>query len=251
MADKIDKIIEKKENFSEYRRGMKNGIPICLGYFAVSFSLGLAAGRSGFDVFSASLSSLLLNASAGGYALFSAFAGGVGYLQTALSIAVANMRYLLMSCALSEKLDGRTKAWHRVLFGFAVTDEMFSIGIMQSKKLNPYFYLGMMTLAVPGWCVGTGVGVAVGNIIGVKLQSALGVSLYGMFIASIIPAAKRNIKIAAVVMTSAILSLGFSLMPILGSLSESIRVIILTVIIAACAAILFPIKEEEESTNEH
>lgn len=249
MADKIDKIIEKKENFSEYKRGMKNGIPICLGYFAVSFSLGLAAGRAGFDVFSASLSSLLLNASAGGYALFSAFAGGVGYLQTALSIAVANMRYFLMSCALSGKLDGRTKNWHRVLLGFAVTDEMFGIGIMQSRKLNPYFYLGMMTLAVPGWCVGTGVGVAVGNIIGTKLQSALGVSLYGMFVASVVPTAKRNAKIAAVVLTSAIFSLVFSLLPILSTLSESIRVIILTVIIATGAAILFPIKEE--NANEH
>lgn len=246
MTGNIDKIIEKKENFSEYRRGLKNGIPICLGYLAVSFSLGLAAGRSGLGVIPASLSSLLLNASAGGYALFSVIAASGGYIQTAASVAIANLRYLLMSCALSEKLDGCTRLWQRLLMGFAVTDEMFAIGVMQSRKLNPWFYLGMMSLAVPGWCSGTALGVAVGNVIGTRLQSALGVSLYGMFVASVMPPAKRSAKVAAVVCASALLSLVCSFVPVIKDMSESVRVIILTVIVACAAAVLFPIKEEKE-----
>lgn len=240
-------VLERKSNMSEYRRGVKSGVPICLGYIAVSFSLGLAARRAGLSVLSASVSSLLLNASAGEYALFSVISEGGSMAQAAVAELVANMRYFLMSCALSEKLDrNKTGIVHRLVMGLAVTDEMFSIGVMQAKALNPWFYFGMMSVAVPGWCVGTGLGAAVGNIIGSRLQSALGVSLYGMFIASVIPVSVNNKKVAAVVIFSALLSMLMSFVPLFSGIPESVKVILLTVLIAVIAALVFPIKEKND-----
>ena len=241
----LKKILDRKENKSEYLRGLKSGLPICLGYLAVSFSLGIGAKSAGLTPIGASVASLLLNASAGEYALFSVIAGCGGYIQAALAEFVANMRYILMSCALSAKLDyGKTKLWHRLVIGVAVTDEMFGLGVMQCRPLNPYFYLGMMSAAMPGWCIGTGIGVAVGNIIGARLQSALGVSLYGMFLASIVPPSIKDKKIAAVVILSAALSAAAAYLPMLREISESVRIMILTVAVAAAAALVFPIKEE-------
>ena len=176
-----------------FLNGMKMGVPIGLGYFAVSFSLGISAKNAGLTALEAAFASLLLNASAGEYALFTLIAAGASFFEVAMMELVANARYLLMSCALSQKLSDGARLPHRLMIGVAVTDEMFGASISRPEKVTPAYYFGMMAVAMPCWSLGTALGVAVGSILPAMVVSALSVSLYGMFLACIIPEAKRNL----------------------------------------------------------
>ncbi len=231
---------------SDYISGLKMGIPIGIGYLAVSFSLGITAKNAGLTGFQAALTSLLLNASAGEYAAFALIAANAGYFETALMELIANARYFLMSCALSQKLSDKAGLLHRMIIGVAVTDEMFGVSMSRLDKISPFFYFGMMSLSMPCWSLGTYLGVVVGNVLPENVVSALSVGLYGMFLASIIPPARKNKIILAIVAVSMLMSLVCSLLPLLSQLSEGVRTIILTVVIAGAAAILFPVKEEED-----
>ena len=133
-----------------FLNGLKMGIPICLGYFAVSFSLGISAKNAGLSAFQAGFASILLNASAGEYALFTLIASNAGYIEVALMELVANARYLLMSCALSQKLSNEARLPHRLFIGIAITDEMFGASISRPEKVSPLYYFGMMSVAMPG-----------------------------------------------------------------------------------------------------
>lgn len=234
---------EKGKNFSN---GFKMGIPIGLGYLAVSFSLGITAKKAGLSGFQAALMSLLANASAGEYAAFTLIALNASYFELAIMELVANARYLLMSCALSQKFNEKTKLYHRLLIGVAVTDEMFGVSISRIHKVSPYFYFGMMSAAMPCWSLGTYLGVAVGNILPQSIVSALGVGLYGMFLASIIPPAKNNKVILGTIVVSMILSFMLFKIPLTSQIPEGTRIIILTVVISCALALLFPIKEKQE-----
>ncbi len=230
-----------------YKKGIKDGIPIALGYFAVSFALGIMAKKAGLKVFEAMLSSFLLNASAGGYACFEQIAEKSPYIVAMGMIIIANARYLLMSCAISQKLPSDIPFFHRLLVAFDVTDEIFAISVSVKGKLNPFYNYGTMTVAIPGWTLGTGLGVIMGNILPGSVVSALGVGLYGMFLAIIIPPAKKDRVIAGIVVISMLSSLIFAATPHLKNIDSGITVIILTVIISLTAAILFPIKEDKDA----
>lgn len=232
-----------------FLNGMKMGIPIGLGYFAVSFSLGISAKNAGLNVLQAALASLMLNASAGEYALFTLIATGASFFEVALMELVANARYLLMSCALSQKLSGEARLPQRLIIGVAVTDEMFGASISRPEKVSPVYYFGMMSVAVPCWSIGTALGVAVGSILPTMVVGALGVSLYGMFLACIIPEGKRNKIVLGFIVVSFILSFSASIIPIIKGISEGTRIIVLTVIISTVAALLFPIKDESEEPS--
>lgn len=231
-------------NKSCMAKGIRDGVPIALGYFAVAFSLGIAARNAGLTAFQAMLTSLLNNASAGEFAAFTLIGAGAGYLEVALMTLVTNARYLLMSCALSQKIDPATPLLPRLVIGFDVTDEIFGVSVAFPGKLNPFYTYGVMLVALPGWALGTYFGVLMGNALPVRLVSALSVSLYGMFIAIIIPPARKNRVIAALVAASMILSWLFATVEIFHFLSEGARVILLTVAISAFAAWKFPIREE-------
>lgn len=228
-----------------YKKGLRDGIPIALGYFAVAFTLGIVAKKAGFTALQAGLATGLTNASAGGYAGFTLIAAGAGYFEVALTELIVNARYLLMSCALSQKLSPDTSILHRLLVAFDVTDEIFGISVSVTGTLNPFYNYGAMTVAIPGWALGTVFGVITGNILPASLVSALGVGLYGMFLAIIIPPAKKNKVIAGLVIISMAASLAFAKLPVISSVSSGMRVIILTVVISLAAALLFPVKEEE------
>lgn len=234
-----------KENTKWYRKGIKDGIPICLGYFAVSFTLGIMAKKAGLTAVQAMLLAGLTNASAGGYAAFSIIAASSGYIEMAITQLIVNARYLLMSSALSQKLSPKTSTLHRALIAFDVTDEVFGISVAVKGDLNPFYNYGAMTVAIPGWALGTFFGVVMGNVLPLSLVSALSVGLYGMFLAIIIPPARKNKVIAGAVLIAMALSFAFSKLPLLSSISEGMRVIILTVVISLLAALLFPVKEEE------
>ena len=240
--------MNRMQNKYYYLKGIKVGMPICLGYLAVSFTLGITAKNAGMTAWQAMLTSLTVNASAGQYAGFTVIAASSGYLEMAIMELVANARYLLMSCSLSQKLGPETGLFHRLLIGFDVTDEIFGVSVSVPEKLNPFYNYGMMTVAIPGWALGTFLGVVMGNILPASVVSALSVGLYGMFIAIIIPPARKNKILAMLITVSMAASFLFAKLPLFASMSSGIKTIILTVVIAGIAAVLFPVKEEK--TNE-
>jgi len=189
-------------------------------------------------------------ASAGGYAGFAAIAAGATYLELAVTELIVNARYLLMSFALSQKLSPKTSVLHRLIMSFGVTDEIFGISVSVEDKLNPFYNYGAMSVSIPGWSFGTFLGVIMGNILPPSLVSALSVGIYGMFLAIIIPPARKNKVILGLVIISMALSLAFTVIPVINLLSSGLRVIVLTVAISLGAAIIFPIKEEEEENEE-
>lgn len=231
-------------NRKQFFRGVRTGIPIALGYLAVGFTLGITAKNAGLTAFQSGLTSLLVSASAGQYAAFTMMAAQSGYLEIAIMEAVTNARYILMSCALSQRLPENTRTWHRLTMGLAVTDEIFGMAIAEEEKLNPYYYFGMMGIAVPGWALGTFLGTSVGNILPTSVVSALSVGLYGMFLAVIIPASKKNRIILGVVVVSMAASFALEVIPWFAAIASGTRTILLTVVIASAAALLFPVKEE-------
>jgi len=235
----------KPNNKLAFSNGMRDGVPIGLGYFAVAFTLGIAAKNAGLNAWQSFIVSLTNNASAGEYAGFTMIAANATYLEMAVMILVANARYLLMSCALSQKLDSKTPLFHRMLIGFDVTDEIFGICINVKDKLNPYYAYGAMAVAIPGWSIGTYIGVLMGNVLPDSIVSALSVGLYGMFIAIIIPPARQNKVILLLVIISMLASTLFTVLPYLNALPSGTVVILLTIVISSVAAILFPVKEEE------
>ena len=227
------------------RNGMKDGLPIALGYFAVSFTLGITARSAGFSALQALLASVTNNASAGEYAAFAIIAAGGTYFEVAVMTLIANARYLLMSCALSQKLPPDTPLRHRLLIAYDVTDEIFGISVARPGKLNPWYTYGAMLVAIPGWGLGTMLGVVMGNILPARLVSALSVGLYGMFLAIVIPPARKSRVIAALVGVSFLLSFALSAWPLLSGISSGVKTIVLTAAISLAAAVLFPVKEED------
>ena len=226
--------------------GMRDGFPIALGYFAVSFSLGIAARHAGFTPMQGFLASLLNNASAGEYAAFTLVAAQATYLEVAIITLIANARYLLMSCALAQKFSPGTPFFHRLIIAYDVTDELFGITIARPGILNPYYTYGAILLAAPAWAGGTACGIIAGNALPLRAVSALSVALYGMFLAIIIPPARKSKIVAALVAISFALSFVCNYLPGVSSLSEGTRTISLTVIISGAAAILFPVKQADE-----
>ena len=228
---------------------MKAGVPIALGYFAVSFSLGIAAKSVGLTPFQGFLASLLNSASAGEYALFSLIGAGASLIELFFVTLVANGRYLLMSCALGQKFSEDTPLIHRIGVGFYITDEIFSLSITTPGKLNPFLNYGAIAVAVPAWSVGTALGVIAGNILPASLVSALSVALYGMFIACFLPPAKQNRILLCAIPCCFFLSYIAFRMPVIGDLSEGTRAVILTVVIATILAVAFPLKDEAEEAD--
>ncbi len=230
-----------------FRRGLKDGLPIALGYLAVSFSLGIAAKNAGMTAWQTTLMSLTNNTSAGEFAALSVIGAGAPYLEMAVTQLIINLRYLLMSAALSQKLDPGLPLIHRLLVGFEVTDEVFGVSIAVDGRLNPYYTYGMMCMAIPGWALGSCLGVVMGNALPARIVSALSLALYAMFLAIIVPPARKSRVLAGVILVAMAASLACSLLPVLRGISSGMRIIILTVVIAGVAAYFFPIKEDENA----
>lgn len=172
---------QRAERRRVFLAGVRDGVPIGLGYLAVAFSLGIAARNAGLNAFQGFLISLLNNASAGEYAAFTVIAADSGFLEMALITLITNARYLLMSCSLSQKFSPDTPLYHRLLVGYDVTDELFGIAIARPGYLDPFYSYGAFLPAIPGWAIGTALGVTAGSILPARLVSALSVALFGMF----------------------------------------------------------------------
>ncbi len=229
-----------------FRAGVRDGIPIALGYFVVSFTLGIAARTAGISPFAGFLMSLFNNASAGEYAAITVIGEDSPYIELAIITLVANARYLLMSCVLSQRFAPDASIWHRIFVGFDVTDEIFGISVARPGKLNPYYNYGAMAVALPGWSVGTALGIIAGNALPPAAVSALSVALYGMFLAIIVPPARYSRSVGIFVALAFAASLAASILPGVSSLSGGTRTILLTVVLAAVAAWMYPVEDEDD-----
>ncbi|MBQ6718006.1 MAG: AzlC family ABC transporter permease [Clostridia bacterium] len=231
--------------FTLFKRGFRNGIPIFLGYLAVSFTFGIAARDAGLTSFQAVLISATNLTSAGQFAALGIIATQASYIEMALTQLVINLRYCLMSSSLSQRFDEKMKPHHRFFIAFGVTDEIFGVSSAYlQENVPPAYCYGLIAASWPGWVLGTALGCLSGSILPASVLSALGVALYGMFIAIIVPPTKNNRVLLGIVIISMLLSLVFAITPILKGISSGFRVIILTIIIAGAAAYFFPVEEE-------
>ena len=229
-------------NKEVFKLGLKDGLPIGLGYFAVAFSLGIVASLAGLTAFQGFIASLTTEASAGEYVAFKIMEAKGSYIELILVTIITNARYLLMSTAISQRFREDMAFKHRLFMGHTITDELFAITIARPGKINPYYSYGAMSIACVLWALGTALGITMGNVLPANIVSALSVALYGMFLAAIIPPAKKDKIIAGVIVVSFIVSLLFDYLPF--SISSGTKTIILTLLIAGGAALLFPVKEE-------
>ena len=227
-----------------FAKGLKDGIPIAMGYLAVAFTIGIAAGNIGMNAVQSFLMSLGMVASAGEYAAVILIGSAAGVLEMIATTFIINLRYFLMSCSLSQKLSKDEPMWKRMLLAWFVTDELFGISSAVEGHLNPVYTYGAALVSVSGWCLGTVLGVIVGDVLPMRLSSAMSVALYGMFLAIIIPPARKSRFMAVLVIVSMALSYVFSKAPVLSDISEGFRIIILTVLIAGAAAFIRPAGEE-------
>ncbi len=231
------------DNAENYRRGLIDGLSIAIGYFAVSFTLGINASSAGIKWYQSALMSALNYTSAGQAAAIDIMAEGGSVWVLVASTLVINLRYLLMSAALAVRLSPSTGIGKRMLMAMGVTDEIFGIASSRKYPLNPMYNVGAMSVACPGWVLGTALGGVMGEILPSVLTSALSLALYAMFLAIIIPPAKENPVIAVAVVISMLLSLAFEKIDVLSGISSGMKVIIITIVVASLAAIFFPVKE--------
>lgn len=241
--------LKEKSNREIFANGFKDGLPIGLGYFAVAFSLGIAARTAGLDFFQSALVSLLCNASAGEYAGFTTIAACATYIEIAIITLIANARYMLMSCALSQKIDPKMSFFHRFFIAFDITDELFAINIARPGYLNPVYAYGAMLIAMPMWSLGTAFGNLAGNLLPVSLVSAFSVALYGMFLAVIIPPSRKSKVLAGLILICFGASWMAANMPYISALSDGTRTIILTVLLSSVAAVIFPQPTTEKEVD--
>ncbi len=241
----------KINNKQAFRDGMRDGFPIGLGYLAVSFSLGIAARNIGLDAFQAFLTSLLCNASAGEYAGISLIGASAAYIEVAVMTLIVNARYLLMSCAMSQRMNPKTGLFHRLVMSFYITDELFAVSIARPGYLNPYYTYGAVLTASPLWAIGTALGAIAGNLLPLRLVSAFSVALYGMFLAVIIPPARKNKILALIIVFCFAVSFAATYLPVISDISAGTRTIVITVVISSAAALIFPKKQDNEEDTEN
>ena len=231
---------------SIFTTGLRDGIPIALGYLAVSFSFGIAAVAAGLSPLEAILISMTNLTSAGQFAGIGIITAGGSYFELALSQFVINLRYSLMGISLSQKLDKSFTSPKRAVLGHALTDEFFGVRVSRTKPVTPLYFLGLATLPYIGWSLGTALGAVFGELLNPTLRDALSVAIYGMFIAIIIPEAKNSLKTAFIILLAVAISCVICYVPVFGFISDGFSIIICAVIASVIGALLFPVKEDTD-----
>ena len=233
--------------WKEYQFGVQTGLPVGMGYFSVSFGFGAMAAAQGLKALDATLISITNLTSAGQFAGLTLIVAGATLWEMVLTQLVINSRYALMSLALSQRMGERIGLLPRLLIAFFNTDEIFALAMARVEPLTVPFLLGLGTLPPIGWTLGTLCGALAGSVLPVSIRAALGVMLYGMFIAIVVPPAKKEARILAAAVLALILSSLFAWVPALKTVSAGISIVICTVAAAAVCAALFPVREEEEA----
>lgn len=231
-----------------FAAGIKDGIPICLGYISVAFTFGITAALGGLPTWAAVLMSMTNVTSAGQFAGISLIFSGASMFEMALTQLIINLRYALMSFSLSQKLDSTFTLKSRLLVSFINTDEVFAVAAGQKGEVSkPYMY-GLILTPYLGWAGGTLLGGLAGEFLPQSVLSALGIAIYGMFIAIVVPVARSSKSVFAVVAFSVALSCLFNFTPYLKNISSGFIIIICTLIAAGIGAVLFPVKDDSDET---
>lgn len=239
--------MERIENNS-FKRGLIKGIPIALGYFPVSFTFGVMATSGGLSPWLAIVISMTNLTSAGQFAGTKLIMAGASYIEIALTTFVINIRYMLMSLALSQKIR-KTPLWERLIFSFGITDETFAVAAVEPGKLGARYMYGLISTPYVGWALGTFVGAFAAGIMPKMLHEAMGIALYGMFLAIIIPPAKKSRAIVVTILMAAALMCMFYYIKIFAFISSGFQIIIVTIVTAGLAAWLFPRRDENEGVD--
>lgn len=231
----------------EFTQGLRDGVPIALGYFSVSFSFGILAVGGGLTIFQGTLTSLTNVTSAGQFAGLQIIVAGGTLLEMAATQFIINLRYALMSLSLSQKLSENVTFIERLLIAFANTDEIFAVAMGRQASLTFPYMAGLQILPIIGWTAGTAVGAAAGSVLPAAVTSALNVALYGMFIAVVVPAARKARPVLLVVILAAVMSSIIYYVPAFSGISAGMSIIICTVAASLAGAVLFPVPEEEDA----
>ena len=227
-------------------RGLRHGIPIALGYLSVSFAFGIQAVQAGLSPFQALLISMTNVTSAGQLAGIELIAAGAGLTEMALTQLTINLRYALMSISLSQRLDGSMGTLQRLIFSFCNTDEIFAVASAQPERLNKAYCYGLMIGPWLGWSLGTILGAVAGSLLPEFFRTALGIAIYGMFLAIILPPSRKSRPVRIVVLVSAALAVAFRYLPGLDRVPAGYVIICCAVAAACLGALLFPVEEEGE-----
>ncbi|MBE7001753.1 MAG: AzlC family ABC transporter permease [Ruminococcaceae bacterium] len=229
----------------EFFFGMRAGMPVCVGYFSVSFGFGAMAIAQGLRIWQAVLISASNLTSAGQFAGLTVIAAGAAIIEMILTQVVINSRYALMSLALGQRLGHNVGIGMRMMVAFFNTDEVFALGMSRGKQLTGSFFVGTGVIAALGWISGTALGAIAGSLLPESIRMALGVMLYGMFIAVVVPQAKAEKPILIAVLLALIFSCLFAWVPGLNKVSGGLAIVICTVLAASVCALLFPVQDEE------
>ena len=230
---------------NSFKKGLTDGLPIGLGYLAVSFSFGILAVAGGLNVWQATLISMTTITSAGQFAGLTIMLSGGSVIEMIVSQFVINLRYSLMSISMSQHIDDTMNLPRKLFFGEFHTDEIFAVGMGRPEKLGHRYFLGVIIAPYIGWSLGTFLGAVCGEILPAMITNALGVALYGMFIAIIVPPMKHSWKVATVVAISVVMSVCFTYVPFLKNISAGFAIIICAVTASVFGAIVFPVKDDE------
>ncbi len=230
---------------SVFLHGVRDGIPIALSYYVVAFSLGIIAGSAGMEALLGFVSSFFTRASAGEYSVYTLMAASATYAEVVGMSIVANLRYFLMGTVLSQKFDACTSYIKRIFVSLCITDEVFGISIAYPGYLTPAYTFGAALVSTIFWAAGTASGIIAGDVLPANIVSALSVALYGIFISIVIPPSRADKAVAVAVVGSFVLSGLCAVMPLVRELSGGTRIIILTMLISAVAAIVKPVGDEE------
>ncbi len=240
----------EKTKSQHFKEGLHDGLPIGMAYFAVSFSLGIAAHNAGMNSVQGFFMSLLTIASAGEYAGINALARQSSYLALALLILITNSRYLLMSTVMSQKIDPEKPLIHRFGMAYGITDEIFALGVAKEGYTPPEYVYGCICSSIPLWAIATPLGIICGDVLPATVVVSLSASIFGMFLAIVLPAARDDKRIFAVVLASYIASFLFSVLPLTAKLPSYIQVMVLTLAISMVAAYFKTKREQEGKADE-
>lgn len=230
---------------TDFMEGAKDSIAIVIGYFSVSFTFGIVAAQAGISPALATLMSLTNVTSAGQFAGLNLILAQSTYIEMFLTQLIINLRYGLMSLSLSQHLDKKATTGKRLLIAFANTDEIFAVSVSKPHKVSPSYMAGLEIFPVISWAAGTFFGAFANNLLPAAVSSALGIALYGMFVAIVMPVAREKLSVAIAAILAAALSIAFHYLPLLTKVSSGFSIIICTVAASALAAWLFPIPEDD------
>lgn len=232
----------------EFSNGLRDGIPICLGYVSVAFTFGLMCTENGLPFWIAVLISLTNLTSAGQFAGTALIIAGGSLLEIGITTFVINLRYMLMSLSISQKVDAKLSVPKRMAMSFGVTDEIFGVSMQKKGNITFAYFMGLMILPILGWSGGTLVGAVAVSLLPDMVRSALGIAIYGMFLAIIIPPARTERAIAWVIAIAGLISCVLYYVPLFNSISGGWMIIICAVVTSSIAAILWPVPDEEEAS---